>query len=365
MKESEEARILLVDDEERNIKLMKAILNSEGYRFEEAKDGVEALEKAAEFSPSLILLDIVMPELDGIEVCKRLKRNPSTQHIPIILVTFLEDRETKIKGLAVGANDFITKPVDSTELFVRTRNLLKVKEYGDLLEQYNEKLKSDIDKQTEKLREAMKKLAESQERIRHGYLDTIHRLTIVAEFKDQHTATHIKRVGHLCKLFAEKMGLPEDFQEIIFYASPMHDIGKVAIPADILLKSGGLTPEEYGLMKKHTDIGASILRGSDSEFLKMAESIALTHHENWDGSGYTQGLKGEEIPIEGRIMRIVDQYDALRSERSYNKPIDHAEACRIITEGDKKTKPQHFDPGLLLLLSEVEGQLKQTYDAIR
>ena len=208
----------------------------------------------------------------------------------------------------------------------------------------------------------MAELSESKERIKQAYLDTIHRLTIVAEHKDRRTASHIKRVGHLCRLFAEKLGMPEEDQEIIFYASPMHDIGKIAIPADILLKHGELTPVEYELMKKHAEIGSQILNGSSSVYLRMAESIALTHHENWDGSGYPRGLKGEEIPLEGRIMRLVDQYDALRSERSYREPFNHVEALSIITKGDRKTRQEHFDPDLLKVLIDSDKQIEEMYN---
>ncbi len=343
--------ILLADDDPVIIKYLSTLLARHDYQYLTARNGAEAIERAKSNRPDLILLDVMMPEMDGLEVCKKLRSDSSTQHIPIIVITGSMDRELKVKGLSAGANDFLTKPLDRSELMVRVKNLLRLKEFEDFLRNYNELLKGEVKEKTWQIRE--------------GYVDTILRLTMVAEYKDEETAAHIRRVGHYCHLMAKHLGWSEEEQETILYASPMHDIGKVGIPLEILLKSTKLTTEEFALVKTHTLIGADILHGSQSKYLRMAETISLTHHERWNGTGYPKGLKEEEIPMAGRIMNIVDQYDALRGRRPYKSPLDHEGTVRIIVEGDERTSPEHFDPNLSKAFSELAPAFKNIFESLQ
>ena len=343
-------KILIADDDAVLRKYLGTVLEKNDYQYTTATNGIEAFEKVRTYRPDLLLLDVMMPEMDGLEVCKKLKDDPSTRHIPIILITGSTDRELRINGLSAGANDFLTKPIDRPELIARIRNLLRIKEFEDFLSNHNEILKREVG---DKIRQ-----------IREGYIDTIIRLTTVAEYKDEETATHIRRVGRYCQQMAKHLGWSEEEQETILYASPMHDIGKVGIPLEILLKSSKLTPQEFALVKTHTLIGADILHDSKSKYLQMAETIALTHHERWDGTGYPQGLKGEEIPIAGRIMNMVDQYDALRGRRPYKSSLDHEVAVKIIVEGDGRTSPEHFDPDLRRAFIELVPVFKEIFETL-
>ena len=349
-------RILVVDDEEPNRDLLKQMIGVFGHEAELAKDGFEALAKL-HMNIDLVLLDVVMPGMDGFEVARRIRSTSPTWDIPIIMVTARSGKEDRLRAVEAGANDFIAKPFDMTELKVRTASLLKMKEHQDAIKRYQLELEDTVQRRTADLRRALEEMSAAQKRTHEAYLDTIYRLALVAEYKDQYTGCHIARMSHICAILAGGLKLPPAEVEIIRAASPMHDVGKIGIPDAILLKPGKLTPEEWEVMKQHASIGARILSGSNSEVLHAGEIIALSHHEKWDGSGYPHGWVGEEIPLWGRICAVADVYDAITSERPYKKALSHERALQIMVE----ERGRHFDPKLLdLFLDNLEEIIKST-----
>jgi len=334
------SQILVVEDDVMNSRLLTTILTRLGYTVETAFDGINGLEKVEASPPDLILLDLNLPRMDGYEVARRLKEADKTKIIPIVVVSSFAEVENRIKAFEAGADDFLSKPVDQVELRARVQSLLKVKMFNDHMVNYQKILEAEVDKRTLELRQTFEELKIAFDKIKQVSLDTTFRLAQAAESKDGETGGHIKRIGYYSTALARVMGLPAEDIDIILYAAPMHDIGKIGVPDRILLKPGPLDVEEWKIMKLHTVIGGRILANSDSYVIKMGEQIALTHHEKWDGSGYPNGLKGSQIPLWGRIVAIVDVFDALISNRPYKKAFPIDQSLEIL----KKDTGTHFDP---------------------
>jgi response regulator RpfG family c-di-GMP phosphodiesterase len=500
-------RILCVDDEPITLNLLAVVLEPQGYEVIKASNGKDAIEMISRQRIDLVLLDVVMPEVSGFEVCRRIKTEERFRHIPVVMITGLGSKEDRIKGIEAGAEDFIVKPFDRAEVLARIKMLLRVKDLNDRLNHAYDKITSltsygekivktfdplnfdftsnidtlvyqiirQADETAEKPQIVIVGITDERERwqwhkyefaggrlektilnldIQHSmelhdvdsakivfyneadldksgfqpvvrrfksidmpvsnivsyssnvlcvlalnygidvtYYDaavlnslvmeslflktiagqiketddafayTLWALARATEANDEDTGNHITRVGEYCALIARHLGMPEKFTSIIKLQAQMHDVGKIHTRPAILKKPGKLTPEEFEEIKQHTIYGARIL--GDHIRLTMSKNIAASHHERWDGSGYPHGLKGEQIHIEGRITSIADQYDALRNPRVYKPAFDHATAYGIITQGDGRTMPYHFDPSVLNAFRETSTQFAEVYEGLK
>jgi putative two-component system response regulator len=323
--------ILIVDYEKMVRRVVSEKLSGEGYYCVEAENAEQALDKLHESEIALVILDIKMPGKSGAELLPELRAMyPDTM---VIMATASSDIQTAIQCMKMGAYDYFTKPFILDELALSVTRALEKRRLELEVRDYQQHLEQMVAQRTVELTQAM-------EGIKLASLDTIYRLVRAVEYKDGGTGAHIRRMGQYSASIARKMGLNSSEVENILYAAPMHDVGKIGIPDKLLLKPGKLDPEEWEIMKKHTLIGAEILQGSDAEFIRLAEVIALTHHEKWDGNGYPKGLRGAAIPLAGRIVAIADVFDALTLKRPYKEAKSIEQSLNIIKEGSGS----HFDP---------------------
>lgn len=330
------AKILIVDDQAPNVVLLEKILQAEGYdQIVTTTDSRQVAELYVRHHFDLVLLDLNMPYLTGFDVMQQLNELEPDSYVPVLVLTAQPDMKTRLRALESGARDFLTKPFDRLEVLSRIRNMLEVRMMHNQIRDQNRILE-------EKVQERTRELADTR-------FEIIRRLGRAAEYRDNETGLHIIRMSKYSQLLGRAAGMSEAESELLLNASPMHDIGKIGIPDSILLKPGKLDTDEWEVMKTHPVIGAEILSGHQSELMGMASQIALAHHEKWDGSGYPHGLKGEEIPLEARVVAVCDVFDALTTARPYKKAWPVEEAISYIHDNSGK----HFDPELVNLCPAI------------
>ena len=358
-------KIMVIDDEPINVKVCQKYLNELGYkRCIGLSDATRAITQLTEEKPDLVILDVMMPIVSGVDILRQMRAKPDLCHIPVLILTASTDRNTKLTVLELGATDFLTKPIDPSELAPRVRNVLTVKQHQDSLKSYADTLEEAVRQRTLEL-EASRQ-------------DVIFCLARAVEYRDDVTGRHVERVGKYSSIIARALGMDEPSVLMLEQAAQLHDVGKVGIPDEILMKPGKLSPDEFEQMQRHTLfgkrivermgdrewtklrqhvlIGSRILDVPRSPLLSMAARIALTHHERWDGSGYPLGLAGEDIPIEGRITAVADVFDALSSRRPYKPPYPVDRCFEIISE----ESGSHFDPAIVKAFISQREQIVRT-----
>lgn len=343
------SKLMVVDDEPTNVKIVRRLLELEGFsQFVTTTDGRKAMTLIRDERPDCVLLDLMMPFVTGLDVLDEMRHDPTTAHIPAIILTAVTDHKVRCEALKRGATDFLNKPVDPAELAPRVVNVLTVKAYQDQLLRYNQNLESAVSERTRQLEQAYREI---------GLV-----LARAAEYRDNDTGLHVVRVGRYARLIGEELGIVGDAADLLERAAQLHDVGKIGIPDAILLKPGRLTDDEFELMKRHCTFGDRILQpytddeqtangdwregaggGGATPLLVLAHRIAMSHHEHWDGTGYPTGLRGENIPLEGRITAVADVFDALSSKRCYKDSFPIDECFETMTE----KRGNHFDPQVL------------------
>ncbi|OHD56032.1 MAG: two-component system response regulator [Spirochaetes bacterium GWF1_51_8] len=351
--------IMIIDDVPANLQILSEFLKKKEYKVRPVTNGRMALQAMKIEPPELILLDITMPDMDGFEVCGMIKKDEKLKNIPVIFISALDDIIDKVKAFKIGGADYITKPFQYEEVLARVDTQLSLYHLQNQLKAYNQELEELVQKQ-------VMEISESQ-------MATIFALAKLAESRDEDTGAHLERVQKYCRILSHKLNekqlyqdeMDNHFEQNIFQASPLHDIGKVAIPDVILLKQGKLTPEEFEIMKTHTNLGSDTLNAVNviypkNSFIKMGIEISRSHHERWDGKGYPDGLSAGNIPLCARIMAIADVYDALRSKRCYKPPFSHEKSCEIILEG----RGTQFDPYVVDAFQEISGEFLEISESL-
>ncbi|MEW6087145.1 MAG: HD domain-containing phosphohydrolase [bacterium] len=337
-------KILIADDNKSDLELLEAILEPHGYEILKCFDGGSVLDILKREKVDLVISDVIMPGISGFDMVKKIKEE---YEIPVVLLTSLGEEEDIIRGFKSGADEFLTKPILKEEMLLRINNLLKLKKYQNSLEK-------EVLKRTNELWEVLKDLKQLNKEV-------LSRLLLASEYRDDETGNHVIRVGKYSYIIAENMNFGTEFAESMEIATPMHDIGKIAVPDRILLKPGKLTPEEFEVIKQHSLIGASILQGSKFPLIMMAYEIALTHHEKWNGLGYPHGKKENEIPVSGRIAALSDILDALTTQRPYKPAFSWEKSVSIIKSESGKT----FDPRVVNILFENIDDMYSVYNEFR
>ena len=338
MGQTNRAIILVVDDQQANLRMLQTMLEQQGYEVRSFPDGPSALACAVQQPPDLVLLDINMPHMNGFEVCDRLRKHPSLVQVPVIFLSGSNGVADKVQAFQFGAVDYVTKPFEFDELQSRVETHVQAYRFQRAQQRRSDELEELIRARTREVEESR--------------IEVLHRLAIAAEYRDSNVGKHTQRVGHLAALLAKVLGLSDRETELIHLAAPLHDIGKIGIPDDILLARRRLTSDEFQVMKSHVLIGSSILSGSKSALLQMAECIAHYHHERWDGSGYCARLGGEAIPLPARIVSVADTFDALTQVRLYKRAWPIEEAMAEI----ERESGRQFDPRIVRALGVLVAQ---------